>query len=559
MIKVLGAIRVSDQRQGTDGDSPEQQKQQIYFHANKIQVEVVDWVNCAVSATHPDWQPFVDKIVEWLKAHPDIKISYVLIRTIDRFTRGGGYVYQQMKARLAKFGVGLIDCEEVITDKKVNALEHLGVEYRFSTREPSLKAEIERAESARDYTNTMLTQIIGAEIIYTRQGYQIGPADFGYKSVRIETEEGRRYGQFPHEVEGVWVRKMYELRNRKVPDDEAVKEINKSGFKSRLQKLHDKNDRRKVIGHRGGVPLTRKQMNAYLDNVIYAGYKLEKWTNNKPVKMVGESIVTVEEWNKANEGKWMLYEENGEMKRVHYTSNRNKKKLMFNPEYPYKQWLVCHLCGKQVFASSPAGKLGKRHPSYHCNRGHDYWGISAKNLNEAIYNFAKNIKFRDDVLIRFKKIVLEEWNKMKIETLSESSLLNNKISEIDSDIKEAMEKIDILTNPELIKRQEKRIEEFENEKTKLMIQRDKKEQIELDVTTVINRVTYFLEHLEEGLLGDTNPLRRGSNFGSLFKTLPTILDLVSGTPEIRAKLRSHIILLNDSKDVKSLSCAPGRI
>ena len=79
----------------------------------------------------------------------------------------------------------------------------------------------------------------------------------------------------------------------------------------------------------------------------------------------------------------------------------------------------------------------------------------------------------------------------------------------------------------------------------------------MDVSMVINRVTYFLEHLEEGLLGDTNPLRKGANFGSLFTTLPTVPELISGTPELRAKLRPHVVLLSEAKTANDVSSAPG--
>lgn len=45
-------------------------------------------------------------------------------------------------------------------------------------------------------------------------------------------------------------------------------------------------------------------------------------------------------------------------------------------------------------------------------------------------------------------------------------------------------------------------------------------------------IGYFLEHLEELLIDQSNPLKRAAFFGLIFDTIPTYQDLVSGTAKL---------------------------
>ena len=63
----------------------------------------------------------------------------------------------------------------------------------------------------------------------------------------------------------------------------------------------------------------------------------------------------------------------------------------------------------------------------------------------------------------------------------------------------------------------------------------------INMTEVMEYVTYFLEHLEELLIDTANPLKRAAFFGLIFDEMPTYADLTSGTP----KLAPYLALKRD--------------
>lgn len=48
----------------------------------------------------------------------------------------------------------------------------------------------------------------------------------------------------------------------------------------------------------------------------------------------------------------------------------------------------------------------------------------------------------------------------------------------------------------------------------------------------MDNIGYFLEHIEDLLLGSPDPLKRAAYFGILFKQAPTYNDLLFGTPQL---------------------------
>src|SRR5690554_2776003 len=101
----LLAIRVSSGKQKREGDSPEEQRQRGQNLADNQNINIVDTVILVESASHEE-QP-MQEIVERCKANP--AINFVLIKAIDRFTRGGSAAYIKLKEQLDKLGVTLID------------------------------------------------------------------------------------------------------------------------------------------------------------------------------------------------------------------------------------------------------------------------------------------------------------------------------------------------------------------------------------------------------------------------------------------------------------------
>ena len=141
------AVRVSTVGQGTDGDSPEAQIEQGKRYGLSHHIEFVKTIVYLESAAGES-QPMQDVIDYAIDVKNEIDV--VVVKSIDRFTRGGSTAYDLLKRQLDPCSVDLEDMYGVISNVKVNTLEHLGVQYKWSVHTPSRKTELLEAERAKD-------------------------------------------------------------------------------------------------------------------------------------------------------------------------------------------------------------------------------------------------------------------------------------------------------------------------------------------------------------------------------------------------------------------------
>ncbi len=125
---------------------------------------------------------------------------------------------------------------------------------------------------------------------------------------------------------------------------------------------------------------------------------------------------------------------------------------------------------------------------------------------------------------------------------------NSRLSELDLKSKILLTKIRNSTLLIVQQDLENELKKIEEEKLVTIAERNKMEALQFDLNMVVDRVVYFLEHLEKGLLGISNPIIRAAAWSTIFEEPPTYQDLVSRTP----KLHSHIKLISQSKNDKSL-------
>ncbi len=184
----VAAIRVSSIKQGLQGDSPDAQKEQIEQFARTHNINVKKFFIFMESASREE-QP-VQEAIDYCK-NPNNDIQQFIIKSIDRFTRGGSYLYDHLKMQLTKYNVRLVDIYGIIGTHDINTLEHLGVSYDWSNYSPTKKSEILEAERAKDEMRDIMSRMIGAEIRYVRLGYRVRTAPFGYKNNKVETAHGR--------------------------------------------------------------------------------------------------------------------------------------------------------------------------------------------------------------------------------------------------------------------------------------------------------------------------------------------------------------------------------
>src|SRR5680860_662912 len=119
-INAIAAIRVSTTKQGTDGDSPEAQKEQIERFANARGITIKKYFVLLESASK-EQQPMQEAIDYCI--NPVNNIQLFVIKSIDRFTRGGSFSYDYLKRQLDKYNVCLVDVYGVISSQKVNTLD----------------------------------------------------------------------------------------------------------------------------------------------------------------------------------------------------------------------------------------------------------------------------------------------------------------------------------------------------------------------------------------------------------------------------------------------------
>ena len=529
----VAAIRISSLKQGLQGDSPEAQKEQIERFAQARNINVKKFFIFMESASKEE-QP-VQEAIDYCKNSKN-NIQLFVIKSIDRFTRGGSYLYDHLKMQLQKSQVKLIDIYGIIGNQDVNTLEHLNISYNWSVYSPTQKSEILEAERAKDEMRDIMTRMIGAEIRYVRMGYRVRQPPFGYINEKIETTHGKRIILKPHPEESVWIKKMFELRCRgDMSDIEIVNEINKMGFKTKKQYRRDPNNKTKIIGESGNKKLTLKQFQRYIIKPIYTGINYEKWTEGKGIKGNFKGLVSIDIFNLANKGKYTINSKDNE---ITFSQGELPKwlvtKQINNPKFPYRRVIMCPHCNKPLLGSASRGKLGKYYPAYHCNKRGHYFRVPSGDLNKTVEEFVKNLKFNQEYIDSLKKYVMTEWNNRVQTQVEDETVINRKIEEFKETIKSTIDKIKFLSSPTTIQYMEEevinneaKIKELETEKINQVTSSNT-----INMKNIMDHISYFLEHLEELLIDTLNPLKRAAFFNLIFDTAPTYSELVSGTPKL---------------------------
>ena len=527
----IAAIRVSSVKQGTEGDSPDAQREQMERFAESRGLVIKKFFVFLESASK-EQQP-MQEAIDYCK-DPKNDIQLFIIKSIDRFTRGGSYSYDYLKMQLDGCNVDLVDIYGVIGSQKVNTLEHLGVAYKWSTYSPTKKAEILEAERAKDEIRDIMSRMIGAQIRYARMGYWVRRPLYGFDNEHIETSDGKRCILRPNSEEAPYVKKIFELRAQgTMDDDQIIEEMNRLGYRTRVRLVRDRDDRSRIIERIGGEPLSLKVLWSILENPVYAGINPEKWTQGQPVKCKFDGLVSIELFNRANRGKTVISEVDGKL-----TIHRRQppehllKKGVKNAEFPYKRVVMCPQCDKPLLGSASRGRHGKYFPAYHCDqRGHKF-RVKKRDFDQTVVEFVQSIQIAPKFVEMLSSSVLSEWEERQAALHTDELHIDAKIKELRTQIQLAVDKIKFLSSDIAIKYMEEEIVKLEVEISGLMVEKEKQVAKEPpNVNKVLALVKYFLEHLDYLLLQQRDPVIRAKFFGLLFNRLPNYEDLISGTPD----------------------------
>lgn len=146
---------------------------------------------------------------------------------------------------------------------------------------------------------------------------------------------------------------------------------------------------------------------------------------------------------------------------------------------------------------------------------------------------------------KFKKAVLEEWNKRIGNNEKDLSLIDNQIIALQEKEKLISEKLPLYSSPVAIKSLEAQLEKIEAELVEMKNNKKKREQDKISMELVLEMVEDYMEHLEK-LVFSTDSIKSAEYFRLLFKTTPTYDELAHGTPD----LEPFVKLISDFSEPK---------
>jgi site-specific DNA recombinase len=529
------AVRVSTVGQGVEGDSPEAQIEQgkRYAAARGLNiVKILTYLESAAGDNQP-MQHVIDYAID-----PKNNIDVVLVKSIDRFTRGGSTVYDLLKQQLDPHNVALEDMHGVISNVKVNTLDHLGVEYKWSVHTPSRKTELLEAERAKDEVRDILTRVIGSEIRYTQMGYWSRAPRYGFQTAKIETPHGKRSILIEQPDEAPIIRKMFEMRAEGTySDDQIAQEMNRLGFKTPIKIVRDKVDRTKIKSRTGGKSMTGKLLRVYVSKTIYAGVNGEKWTNGTPVKCKFDGLVSIELFNKANRGKLIITENPDDPNHptISTAPKQEKfvKKNVYNGEFPYRKIVSCPDCNNLLLGSASRGRGGKYYPAYHCSHHGHYFRVPKDDFDTTIDTFVEKLILSPERYEEVLQAVLTVWEDRQAKVQDHAELRNKRKDELEAEMRIIMDKMKLVSSPTAIKYMEEDLIKIEQQMNELETRKEEQETAGgVDMPTILTYLKYFVEHIKELLLDHCNPVLKARYFGLIFDSVPSYATIQCGTAQI---------------------------
>ena len=526
----VGAIRVSSVKQGTEGDSPEAQKEQIERFAVSKGFRIKRFFVFMESASK-EQQP-MQEAVDYCK-DPKNKISHFIIKSIDHFTRGGSLPYNLLKSQLESSKVKLVDIYGIIGSNQINTLEHLGVEYKWSVYSPSKKSEILEAERSKDELRDIMTRLIGSQVRYARLGYWIRMAPYGYVNQKVDTPHGKRTLLAPHPVESKHVIELFKLRASGLyKDEEIIDRINGMGYCGRRSKKANfkVGDTEPRIEKR--VLLDTSTLWRIVRHPVYVGISNEKWTNGKPIRFAFDGLVSINLFNQANKGRRKIAEaEDGTITIEDFKEERYMQRGKRDSEFPFKKYILCAQCNKPLLGSASTNRYGKRYPAYHCSkkRGH-HFRVSKRELEEKVDAFFGKIKLSSEYVEKLFQTLESSWQQLDANYEQQLARLEKRLSAIKVEIDTDLQKIKVLDSKSTIKYMEEDITRLEKEAIDVEAE---KQALQMkkphDIQRIKNRLQHMVAHLDEVVKNQMDSVKKARLFGLFFNQLPTYAQLAGGT------------------------------
>lgn len=554
--KCLLLVRISTTKQLQESDSPEHQMARGYACAVRhgYSKEEVLVVHEAYSGRKED-RPKLDQAMDLASS---MGLTKLFIFDIDRLTRAGPAHYERIKRDFSAIGCEIIDVKGVIQPDQ-NTLEGTGGDfgadfsYDWSVFAPSETAEMLAAQNAKDEARKILSRTMPIQIKNAQLGRTNRQAPYGYRNTRIIDESGKpQPSKAIDESEAFYVRKIFEGIAGQGDVRRLCNELNALGYKSRVQKKWNR-ERSQIVGKTGGVQLCPARVREIVAMPVYAGFVVEKWTHGVPVPANHEGIVSVELWNRANQGRQRLVRSNDSQTGWELLDVKTgPKKRAYHRErveFPFKALMTCPTCRKPYKASYSRSENGNRIGYYHCNRGHKQVSARVTLLHAWLKTYLTDLAFTPEVAKRFEEHIRSVWvekvgglNKL---LMSDSQELADLRLEADG----IFESIKMASNPLIIHRLE---EDYENlhQRIKIMeANRDGKEFSEADMNRAIAWARKMVERLDELIMDTQDERIRGVFWSLVFTKNPSTDQIKNRTAVVSPLVRLRDELKNSENGV----------
>ncbi|EKE25939.1 MAG: NUDIX hydrolase [uncultured bacterium (gcode 4)] len=499
-------------------------------------------------------RPIMNKLLDFIKKS-DKKISYCVILKIDRNTRWGIEIHNNIKKKLFNLWVKLKDVYGIIQDD-INVINIDWIKddaYDWMKASPSEMSEMMMSMSSQEERRSILRRVIPQEIRNVRKWYSVRESNFWYENKKIEDINWKKKTiQVPHPIESVWIKKIFELRaNWNLTDKDIANEINSMGYISRTQKIWNF-ERTEVIWKRWWKKLDVKQMQVMICNPIYAWIIAEKWTDWKPVKAAYDWLIDIDTWNRANKGKIYI------SKSVNWNfvfsywkdlldERQIKRRQKNNPLFRFKKLIYSPWEDRFFLWSCPKGKSGNVFPTYHSKINWKYFGVNKKIFEKNVFDYLTQIQPNEKIIWFYEQYFDFLWSEAKKDEVVVNVLKTKTKSELELELKNIMNSIDSFINfPNILEEKNRRLEEIKKELDNM----NNKKVIAVDDNKVFNnfksKAIYLMEHLSEIASKSENQEQIESLFSFIFMKVPHYDEIVNGTP-----MTYPVFTLNKTKTTPS--------
>ena len=546
--------RVSTNKQADEWESLEDQEKCCRLEAEKKWYHVIEVFSEPYTWAETN-RPMWNELIKFCKRFNKF-IDSVFIRDLDRFNRDWAESHIKLKNQLKKIWIKLKDVPWIIQWDK-NSLEHHWIWYKWSDYSPSEWAELMKANSDKEERKKILTRTIWAEFSYTQKWFWTRSAPNWYKTEKIEVlvdwKAKKRTILIPDNESSLWLVAMFKMRAKWIySDKEIVDEVNSLWYRSLVTKVRDKQTR-EVIWTKWWNKLTIKRLQEIISKPIYAWINRETWWKwDKRMTIIVKThfdwLVDIGTWNKANRWKLrIVHNENWEYKILENVGDnqvKTKVRNKNNPDYPFKNVVLCDYCNKHFLWSASKWRSWDHFHAYHCSRWHKRYAFNKEEFEETVYKFLSTIKFNEDYIDLFEAVLKTKWNERTNQISSNNLVKGALVKDLEIKKKSYIEKITQLSSPLVISEFEKKIEDIENEIILMKEKNDSEIVTEDEFWEVLKYSKYFMEHFDKMALDKENPSVQEKVFKVLFRELPTYHNLVNGTPKMKL-----YIAINDDWNV----------